>query len=201
MRKAGILILSALALALAIGCGGSSTTPPATSTAGGGNQKTPAAAMTPATMAMMSSAFVAGASIATKYTCDGEGLSPPLQWDPPPSVTQSLALIVEDPDAPSGTFVHWVLYGLPPSQRSLPEGVSTDERPATGGLNGQNSAGKLGYTPPCPPSGVHRYFFRLYALDVNLNATPGWTKDELLQAMSGHILGQAELMGTYSRGQ
>jgi len=157
--------------------------------------------MTPATMTMTSSAFAAGASVPTKYTCDGEGVSPPLQWDAPPSGAQSLALIVDDPDAPSGTFVHWVIYGLPPSQRSLPEGVSTDQRPATGGLNGQNGAGKLGYTPPCPPSGVHRYFFRLYAIDVNLNATPGWTKDQLLQAMSGHVLGQAELMGTYGRGQ
>jgi len=156
--------------------------------------------MMPATMTMTSSAFAAGASIATKYTCDGEGVSPPLQWDAPPSGTQSIALIVDDPDAPSGTFVHWVIYGLPPSQRSLPEGVSTDERPATGGVNGQNGAGKLGYTPPCPPSGVHRYFFRVYALDVNLDATPGWTNNQLLQAMNGHIIGQAELMGTYGRG-
>lgn len=153
------------------------------------------------TITMTSSAFAAGAKIPAKYTCDGESLSPPLQWDAPPSGTQSLALIVDDPDAPSGTFVHWVIYGLPPALRALPEGVSTDERPATGGLNGTNGAGKLGYTGPCPPSGVHRYFFRLYAVDVKLDSTVGWTKDELLQAMNGHVLGQAELMGTYSRGQ
>ena len=199
MRKATFFLLATLGLA-AIGCGGGSSPPSATSTTGAAPSKE-AMTMTPATMTMTSSAFAAGASIPAKYTCDGEGVSPPLQWDAPPSGAQSLALIVDDPDAPSGTFVHWVIYGLPPSQRSLPEGVSADERPATGGLNGQNGAGKAGYTPPCPPSGTHRYFFRLYALNVNLAATPGWTKDQLLQAMSGHALGQAELIGTYSRGQ
>ncbi len=200
MRKVVPLFVGALGLAVAISCGGGSGTPSATPTTSAAPSKE-AMMMTPATMTMTSPAFAAGGSIATKYTCDGEGVSPPLQWDVPPSGAQSLALVVDDPDAPSGTFVHWVIYGLPPSQRSLPEGVSTDAQPATGGLNGQNGAGKLGYTPPCPPSGVHRYFFRLYALDVNLDATPGWTKDQLLQSMSGHVIGQAELMGTYGRRQ
>lgn len=157
--------------------------------------------MTTTAMTMTSSAFAAGAKIPAKYTCDGESLSPPLQWDASPSGTQSLALIVDDPDAPSGTFVHWVIYGLPPALRALPEGVSMDELPATGGLNGKNGAGSLGYTGPCPPGGVHHYFFRLYALDVKLDSSAGWTKDQLVQAINGHVLGQAELMGTYSRGQ
>ncbi len=200
MRKAFILFLAALWLALGVACGGGGGTPSATPTTSAVASKE-ATTMTPATMTMTSSAFAAKATIPAKYTCDGESISPPLQWDAPPSGTQSLALVVDDPDAPSGTFVHWAIYGLPPALRALPEGVSTDERPATGGVNGANGAGKLGYTGPCPPSGVHRYFFRLYALDVKLDSTPGWTEDQLLQAMNGHILGQAELMGTYSRGQ
>jgi Raf kinase inhibitor-like YbhB/YbcL family protein len=151
------------------------------------------------TMSLTSTAFAAGESIPTKYTCDGENLSPPLQWDQPPAGTKSLALIVEDPDAPSGTFVHWVYYDLPPEMRGLPEGVSTDENPSQGGTNGKNGANAPGYTGPCPPSGTHRYFFRLYALDTKLDAAAGLTKDALLQAMEGHVLAQGELMGVYNR--
>jgi len=151
------------------------------------------------TMSLTSTAFAAGESIPTKYTCDGKNVSPPLQWDQPPAVTQSLALIVDDPDAPSGMFVHWVYYDLPPASRGLPEDVSTDAKPSQGGTNGNNGAGRSGYTGPCPPSGTHRYFFRLYALDTKLDGAAGLTKDQFLQSMEGHILAQAELMGVYSR--
>jgi Raf kinase inhibitor-like YbhB/YbcL family protein len=150
-------------------------------------------------MSLTSTAFAAGESIPTNYTCDGENVSPPLEWGQPPARTQSLALIVEDPDAPSGTFVHWVYYDLPPEMRGLPEGVSTDDKPSQGGTNGKNGANALGYTGPCPPSGTHRYFFRLYALDTKLDAAAGLTKDALLQAMEGHVLAQGELMGVYNR--
>ena len=106
---------------------------------------------------------------------------------------------IDDPDAPRSTFVHWVFYGLSPDKRRLPEGVPVDERPAAGGVNGKNSAGGSGYTSPCPPSGSHRYFFKLYALDSDLGAAPGLSKEQLLQAMDGHILAQGELMGIYAR--
>ena len=151
------------------------------------------------TLNLTSEAFAAGETIPTKYTCDGDGVSPPLQWTEPPAGTKSVALIVDDTDAPRSTFVHWVFYGLSPDKRRLPEGVPVDERPAAGGVNGKNSAGGSGYTSPCPPSGSHRYFFRLYALDSELSAAPGLSKEQLLQAMDGHILAQGELMGTYAR--
>lgn len=151
------------------------------------------------TMSMTSPAFAAGESIPQEYTCDGDNTSPALQWEQPPAGTQSLALIVDDPDAPSGTFVHWVYYNLPPTARGLPENVPADENPPTGGTQGKNGAGTTGYTGPCPPSGTHRYFFHLYALDTKFGAAPGLTQEQLLQAMQGHILAQAELMGLYSR--
>jgi len=198
----GLFVIGAV---LVIACGGSSSKPSATPTAQ--SATTPAVA-TPAgtggrtvkTVTLTSTAFADGASIPTKYTCDGESVSPPLGWDGPPSGTQSLALIVDDPDAPSGTFVHWVIYDLPPSLRGLPEGVSTDAKPSTGGTNGKNGSGKSGYTGPCPPSGTHHYHFKLYALDTSLNAPSGWSKDQLLQAMQGRVIGQGELVGTFSRG-
>jgi hypothetical protein len=153
------------------------------------------------TLSLTSSAFAAGESIPTKYTCDGDNISPPLEWGQPPSGTQSLALILDDPDAPSGIFVHWVIYDLPPTLRGLPEGVSTDGHPAQGGTNGKNGAGSLGYTGPCPPSGTHRYVFRLFALDTKLNADPGLTSNELQQAATEHTVANAQFEGTYSRSQ
>jgi len=147
----------------------------------------------PMTMALTSPSFNEGEPIPPKFTCDGEEISPELDWFGTPEGTVSLALIMDDPDAPLGTWVHWVLYNLPMDLSGLREGM-------TGvGLEGTNSWNRTGYGGPCPPSGTHRYFFKLYALDVNLDLDPGAKKGDLLAAMEGHILGQAELMGTYSR--
>jgi Raf kinase inhibitor-like YbhB/YbcL family protein len=148
---------------------------------------------------LTSTGFAHEESIPSKYTCDGEDVSPSLQWGDPPPGTQSFALIMDDPDAPAGTWVHWVLYGLPAQARTLPVGVVPDAELADGGRHGKNSWGRSGYGGPCPPSGTHRYFFKLYALDTMLDLDPGASKEQLLQAMEGHIVAQAELMGMYSR--
>ncbi len=144
---------------------------------------------------LKSDAFVNGQSIPAKYSCIGKNISPALTWREPPPGTRSFALIVDDPDAPAGTWVHWVLYNIPADQRRLQEDLS-----ATGTyLFGKNSSGNMHYDGPCPPSGMHRYYFKLYALDGLLNLQPGAKKDELLEAMQGHILAQGELMGTFSK--
>jgi len=146
-----------------------------------------------------SSAFAPGEAIPRKYTCDGEDISPPLAWSNPPQDTQSFALIADDPDAPMGTWVHWVLYNLPAEARSLPQAISPEAELPDGSRHGNNSRPRLGYAGPCPPSGTHRYFFKLYALDTVLDLTAGASKEQLLQAVEGHILAQAELMGSYTR--
>jgi Raf kinase inhibitor-like YbhB/YbcL family protein len=147
-----------------------------------------------------STAFPAGDTIPKKYTCDGPDISPPLNWTEPPAGTKSLALIVDDPDAPVGTWVHWVLYNLPTSTRELAEGAHTSETLASGARQGTNDFRKIGYGGPCPPQGLaHRYFFKLSALDTELNLAPGATKKQLEAAIAGHILTQAELIGRYGR--
>lgn len=147
-----------------------------------------------------SSAFQYGGTIPVKYTCDGPDVSSPLQWTTPPKGTQSLALICDDPDAPAGTWVHWVLYDLSPETTSLAEGVPKDKTVLGGARQGMNDFRRIGYGGPCPPPGApHRYFFKLYALDTRLNLEPGLTKQQLLNAMKGHILAQGELMGKYKR--
>ena len=151
------------------------------------------------TLTVTSTAFAQGQPIPRQYSCDGKGISPPLAWSGAPSGTKSFALIMDDPDAPAGTFVHWVIYNLPGSSQGLPESVSADAKLADGSLQGSNSSRRTGYTAPCPPSGTHRYFFKLYALDGSLGLASGPTKDQLLKAMQGHILAQGELMGTFSR--
>ena len=148
---------------------------------------------------LTSTAFAPGEPIPQKYTCDGEDISPPLQWSDPPQGTQSFALICDDPDAPIGTWVHWVLYNLPAEARALPEVVPPDAELPDGSRHGQNGWRKLGYGGPCPPSGTHRYFFKLYALDTVLDLAAGASKKQVLQAMEGHILAQTELMGVYTR--
>lgn len=147
-------------------------------------------------MKLESNAFSAGGMIPPKYTCDGGEVSPDLRWDEPPVGTQSLVLIVDDPDAPGQTFIHWLLYDLPPETRQLPEGVDTGEGE---GMQGSNSFSQLSYGGPCPPNGTHRYFFKLYALDQPLGLALGATKDQIEVAMEGHILDTAELIGRYSR--
>ena len=143
---------------------------------------------------LTSDAFASGQSIPAKYTCKGKNISPALAWTEPPAETQSLALIMDDPDAPAGTWVHWVLFNIPASTRNLQEDMPADSMSV-----GKNSWGDMRYGGPCPPSGTHRYFFKLYALDSNLSLSPGATSNQLLQAMQGHILAQAELMGTFSK--
>ncbi len=150
-------------------------------------------------MKLESTAFTENSVIPSKYTCDGANISPSLSWNSPPEGTQSLALIVDDPDAPGDIFVHWVLYDLPPEIRHLPGGIPSEANLAEGGVQGKNDFGNLGYGGPCPPSGTHRYFFKLYALDRPLNLAAGATKNKLEAAMNGHILAAAELIGRYSR--
>ena len=145
-------------------------------------------------------AFSHGGEIPWKNTCNGPDLSPALAWEDPPVRTQSYSLIAEDPDAPSGTWVHWVLYDLPGSLRELPEGIPKTQVLADGSRQGRNDFGRFGYGGPCPPPGpAHRYFFRLFALDARLNLRPGATKADVKDAVRGHILAQAELMGRYGR--
>jgi Raf kinase inhibitor-like YbhB/YbcL family protein len=148
---------------------------------------------------LKSQAFKARESIPAKYTCQGKDISPGLSWTGAPQNTRSYALICDDPDAPMGTWVHWVYYDIPPSASSLPEGMSSDAKPSLGGTSGVNDFGKSGYGGPCPPSGTHRYFFKLYALDKVLGLGPKASKADLEKAMEGHILGKAELMGTFKK--
>ncbi len=151
------------------------------------------------TMYLQSSAFKQGEMIPARYTCKGEDVSPPLSWNDAPQGTKTFALIADDPDAPMGTWVHWVIYNIPASVKSLPEGVAPERKLKDGTLQGLNDFRKIGYGGPCPPSGVHRYFFKLYALDTKLDLPAGATKAELLNVMKGHILAQAELMGKFAK--
>ncbi len=147
-----------------------------------------------------SAAFSAGETIPKKFTCDGPDVSPQMKWNDPPANAQSIALIMDDPDAPAGTWVHWMLYDLPASTRELSEGVAKQEQLPSGARQGRNDFGKIGYGGPCPPPGKpHRYFFKLYALDTKLGSKAGATKADVERAMKGHILAQAELIGKYGR--
>lgn len=151
-------------------------------------------------MELTSPAFQKNGSIPKKFTCDGADVSPQLAWDEPPKGAQALALIVDDPDAPVGTWVHWVLYDLPATERGLPEGVPATETLPNGARQGRNDFRRVGYGGPCPPPGPgHRYFFKLYALDAKTGLRSGATKSDLLKAMKAHILAEAELMGIYKR--
>ena len=166
-----------------------------------GGEKEPAPEEGPAvTLALTSTAFQEGGTIPQQYTCDGEDISPPLAWSAPPAGTKSLALVCDDPDAPGRTWVHWVVYDLPPSVTLLAEGLPPDEQLAGGGTQGTTDFGRIGYGGPCPPQGpAHRYFFKLYALDADLGLPAGATKKELLKAMEGHVLAEGQLVGRYQR--
>ena len=145
-------------------------------------------------------AFEHDSLIPREYTCDGEDISPALTWSGVPDGVKSLALICDDPDAPSGVWVHWVLYGIPPDTESLPAAVPGENEVLGGMLHGTTSVGRAGYGGPCPPKGKpHRYFFKLYAMDAELELEPGRTKEELLAAMEGHVVARGELMGRYGR--
>jgi Raf kinase inhibitor-like YbhB/YbcL family protein len=149
---------------------------------------------------LSSTAFPQGATIPKQYTGDGADQSPPLAWTDPPAGSQCLALICDDPDAPRGTWVHWVLFNLPARTPGLEEAVPTTATLADGAKQGKNDFGNLGYGGPAPPKGKpHRYFFKLYALDAAVDLPSGATKAQLVDAMKGHILAQAELMGIYGR--
>jgi Raf kinase inhibitor-like YbhB/YbcL family protein len=152
------------------------------------------------TIQVSTSSFKAGGTIPTKFTCSGADVSPELSWPPPPADAKSLALIVDDPDAPAGTWNHWLLYNLPPSVHALPENQPRSAELPNGALQGKNDFGKFGYNGPCPPPGKpHRYFFRLYALDIKLDLKAGADRRTLDEALKGHIVAQGEVMGTFGR--
>jgi Raf kinase inhibitor-like YbhB/YbcL family protein len=152
------------------------------------------------TITIKSSAFQPGAAIPARFTGDGANVSPPLTWSGVPSDAKSLALICDDPDAPAGTWVHWVLYELPATASDLPEKVPASEALSNNAKQGKNDFQKIGYGGPAPPPGKpHRYYFKLYALDIDPGLKAGATKQELLHAMKGHVLGEGQLMGTYQR--
>lgn len=151
------------------------------------------------TIQLTSPAFKQGEPIPSKYTCDGANVSPALAWSNLPQGTKSLALICDDPDAPKGIWVHWVIFNIPAKESGLPEAVPADTTLSNGATQGLNDFKLSGYGGPCPPSGRHRYFFKIYALGSVLKSGPETTKKDLLQAMEGHILGQGQLMGTYQR--
>ena len=151
---------------------------------------------------VLSPAFYEGGAIPVQYTCDDANVSPPLRWGGIPKDSQSLAIVCEDPDAPSGVFVHWLIFNLPPIVSDLPEAVPTTETLVeSGAIQGRNDFDNIGYDGPCPPHGKpHRYFFHIYALDIKLRLQPGATKQEFERAANGHILARGHLMGTYKRG-
>jgi Raf kinase inhibitor-like YbhB/YbcL family protein len=154
----------------------------------------------PMSFSLKSPDFTEGATIPPQFTCSGRDISPALQWSGASADTKSFALIADDPDAPAGTWVHWVLYNLPANVHSLPQNFPKSEKEQEGSLQGRNDFGKIGYGGPCPPPGkAHRYFFKLYALNAHLDLKPGASKKELERAMNSHILGQAETMGRFSR--
>ncbi len=144
-------------------------------------------------------AFKEGEIIPREYTCDGDDISPSLSWKGVPANAKSIALVMDDPDAPGGTFVHWVLFNVPAGTQKLPKGMPGNETLPDGSLQGKTDFGRIGYGGPCPPGGTHRYYFRLYALDTRLNLQPGITRQQLDNAMKGHILATGELMGRYKR--
>lgn len=149
---------------------------------------------------LRSDAFDADQPIPSRFTCDGDDMSPALSWTDTPPQARSFALIMDDPDAPRGVFTHWVYFDLPATTHALPEAVPKSQRPENGGVQGTNDFDKIGYGGPCPPAGSpHRYRFTLYALDEVLGLEPGASKQQVLTALEGHIVGEAQIVGTYQR--
>lgn len=150
---------------------------------------------------LSSPAFADGGQLPRQYGCDGDGISPPLKFDGVGNEAKGLTLILDDPDAPSGTYTHWVMYDIPADTRELHPGIEPRGTLPSGAHQGRNSARTIGYTPPCPPAGpAHRYFFHLYVLDRTLGLGEGATRDAVIDAMQGHILGESQIMATYRRG-
>ena len=152
-------------------------------------------------MKITSPAFSQGQPVPTQFTCDGENVSPALGFEDIPAEAKSLTLICDDPDAPMGVWDHWLLYNIPPATTGLPQNIAPEFMLPDGSVHGLNSWRNIGYGGPCPPSGTHRYYFKLYALDIKINLKAGADKGALARAMEGHILDEARLMGTYSRGK
>lgn len=144
-------------------------------------------------------AFQQGQPIPRAYSCAGVNVSPPLEWSGVPKAAKTIAIVVDDPDAAGGPWVHWLLYNVPADNIGFVENVPESETLKAGGFQGKNDFGKIGYGGPCPPSGTHRYFFKLYAVDVELPLKAGATRAELEKAVAGHVLAQAELMGTFQK--
>lgn len=179
-----------LLVPLVVACGKSAA--PATRTA------VPASPI--AGFALISPAFQPDTSIPARFTCDGEGVSPPLTWVRPPAKTAAFALLVDDPDAPGRTFTHWLIWNLPTSTSSLPEGAQAAGQASVGGVQGHNDGGSTGYTGPCPPAGpAHHYRFILYALGAPLTIPAGATADQFRQAVSSQTLAQTQFTATYQR--
>jgi Raf kinase inhibitor-like YbhB/YbcL family protein len=150
-------------------------------------------------MKLLSSAFQHEGMIPDKFSCKGQDISPPLKWENAPAGSKSFVLICDDPDAPMGTWDHWLLFNIPASVTELQEGVPAQAELPNGARHGKNSWGRMDYGGPCPPGGTHRYFFKFYALDTLLDLEPGVSKKELMNAMQGHILDQTQLMGKFKR--
>jgi Raf kinase inhibitor-like YbhB/YbcL family protein len=151
------------------------------------------------TIKITSSAFKEGDMIPAKYTCDGKNISPPLKWERTPKNTQSFALISDDPDAPIGVWVHWVMWNIPPEVNELAEGIPVVKELQNGSKQGVSDSMQNGYDGPCPPSGTHRYYFKVYALDTMLDLPANSKKKDLLDAMKNHIIAEGSLMGKYQR--
>lgn len=150
-------------------------------------------------MVLKSKAFQNGGRIPKDFTCDGKHASPPLVWSDTPKGVKTYALICDDPDAPGRVWVHWVVFNIPAAVTELPENMLKTRILPNGACQGVNTSRGIGYEGPCPPSGTHRYYFKLYALDAELSLEPGCTKEDVLKVMEGHVLEEAQLMGTYAR--
>ncbi|MEL7669769.1 YbhB/YbcL family Raf kinase inhibitor-like protein [Methanobacterium sp.] len=149
---------------------------------------------------LMSDVFEEGDIIPTMHTCDDKNISPPLRWDSLPERTMSFAILCEDPDAPRGTWTHWIIFNILPSVMELSAGIKNEEKLSNGMTQGINDFGYAGYGGPCPPEGEkHRYFFRIYALDTTLNLSPGANRKEFLRALNENVLDEGQLMGIYGR--
>jgi Raf kinase inhibitor-like YbhB/YbcL family protein len=189
LRAVSIVLL----MIFAVAC----TKQPASTTQSPPTTVTPQASA--AAIKLTSFAFAESQPIPPQYTCSGINISPPLEWMGIPKSAKTLAIIADDPDAPGGTWVHWVIYNLPADTIGMVENLPATEDLKGGGLQGKNDFEKIGYGGPCPPSGTHRYFFKLYALDNELPLKAGATKAEVEKAMDGHIQAQTQLMGTYRK--